>query len=179
MPDKKSVDNRRKLLKTFAVGSGAVLVEKSLPETWVKPVINSIVLPVHAELTNDAGTCPELVIPDALHMCANRNDNSVYYHVDDTGEGCPELMLGRGPNLQTTIEIENQTTQILTGIRIITFENSHAPGSQVCNDPAIDLNVQGSRSFDTLSGASWTVSYTMIRRVDHVGIIDIKLSPAV
>jgi len=53
MTDKKSNDSRRKLLKSLAVGSGAVVAGKSLPESWSKPVINSIVLPAHAALTDD------------------------------------------------------------------------------------------------------------------------------
>ncbi len=53
MSDKKSNDSRRKLLKSIAAGSGAVVAGKSLPESWSKPVINSVVLPVHAETTDD------------------------------------------------------------------------------------------------------------------------------
>ncbi len=56
MSDKKSNDSRRKLLKSIAAGSGAVVAGKSLPESWSKPVINSIVLPAHAELTDGSGS---------------------------------------------------------------------------------------------------------------------------
>ena len=54
----KRKDSRRKLLKSIAAGSGAVVVGKSLPETWSKPVINSVVLPAHAETTDDTGSLP-------------------------------------------------------------------------------------------------------------------------
>ena len=40
--------SRRKLLKTMAAGSGAVIAGKSMPEQWTKPVINSVLLPGHA-----------------------------------------------------------------------------------------------------------------------------------
>ncbi len=53
MTDKKSIDSRRKLLKSIAAGSGAVVAGKALPEAWSKPIVNSIVLPVHAEMTTD------------------------------------------------------------------------------------------------------------------------------
>ncbi|MCP3999369.1 MAG: hypothetical protein GY727_00440 [Gammaproteobacteria bacterium] len=56
MTDKKSNDSRRKLLKSIAAGSGAVVAGKSLPESWSKPVIDSVVLPVHAETTDDSGS---------------------------------------------------------------------------------------------------------------------------
>ncbi len=58
MTDKKSNDSRRKLLKSIAAGSGAVVAGKSLPESWSKPVINSIVLPAHATTTDDAEDLP-------------------------------------------------------------------------------------------------------------------------
>lgn len=49
MTDKKSCENRRKLLKSIAAGSGAIVAGKSLPESWSRPVIDSIVLPAHAQ----------------------------------------------------------------------------------------------------------------------------------
>ncbi len=56
MTDKKSNDSRRKLLKSIAAGSGAVVAGKSLPESWSKPVINSVMLPAHAETTDGSGS---------------------------------------------------------------------------------------------------------------------------
>ena len=41
--------NRRKLLKSMAAGSGAVIAGKSLPESWSKPVVDSVMLPAHAQ----------------------------------------------------------------------------------------------------------------------------------
>jgi hypothetical protein len=52
MTDKKSNDSRRKLLKSIAAGSSAVVAGKALPESWSKPVIDSVMLPVHAATTN-------------------------------------------------------------------------------------------------------------------------------
>ena len=56
MSDKKSNDSRRKLLKSIAVGSGAVVAGKSIPESWSKPVIDSVMLPAHAETTDATPT---------------------------------------------------------------------------------------------------------------------------
>jgi len=44
-----SNENRRKLLKSLAIGSGAVIAGKSLPENWTKPVVSSVLLPAHAQ----------------------------------------------------------------------------------------------------------------------------------
>ncbi len=56
MTDKKSNDSRRKLLKSIAAGSGAVVAGKSLPESWSKPIIDTVMLPAHAELTDDSAS---------------------------------------------------------------------------------------------------------------------------
>ncbi|MFW2440424.1 MAG: hypothetical protein ACN4GR_13770 [Arenicellales bacterium] len=41
--------SRRKLLKSIAAGSGAVIAGKSLPESWTRPVVDSVMLPAHAQ----------------------------------------------------------------------------------------------------------------------------------
>ncbi len=51
MSNKNPTDSRRKLLKSIAAGSGAVVAGKSLPESWSKPVVDSVMLPAHAETT--------------------------------------------------------------------------------------------------------------------------------
>ena len=43
--------SRRKLLKSVAAGSGAVIAGKSLPETWTRPVVDAVLLPAHATST--------------------------------------------------------------------------------------------------------------------------------
>ena len=49
MTDKKSSESRRKLLKSIAAGSGAVIAGKNLPENWARPVVDSVMLPAHAQ----------------------------------------------------------------------------------------------------------------------------------
>jgi hypothetical protein len=48
-----SSESRRKLLKSIAAGSGAIVAGKSLPESWSKPVVDSVMLPAHAQTTQD------------------------------------------------------------------------------------------------------------------------------
>jgi hypothetical protein len=44
--------SRRKLLKSIATGSGAIVAGKSLPESWSKPIVDSVVLPAHAKTSD-------------------------------------------------------------------------------------------------------------------------------
>ena len=55
MTDKKSSESRRKLLKSIAAGSGAIVAGKSLPESWSRPVVDSVMLPAHAETSPITG----------------------------------------------------------------------------------------------------------------------------
>lgn len=45
--------SRRTLLKSIAAGGGAVVAGKTLPDTWKKPVIDSVMLPAHARTSGD------------------------------------------------------------------------------------------------------------------------------
>lgn len=44
-----SDQSRRKLLKSIATGSGAIIAGKNLPESWSRPVVDSVLLPAHAQ----------------------------------------------------------------------------------------------------------------------------------
>ena len=59
MTDKKSSESRRKLLKSIAAGSGAILAGKSLPESWSRPVVDSVMLPAHAQTSPADNTPPQ------------------------------------------------------------------------------------------------------------------------
>lgn len=45
----RSKQSRRKALKSMVAGSGAVIAGKSLPEEWAKPMVDSVLLPAHAQ----------------------------------------------------------------------------------------------------------------------------------
>ena len=54
----KKSNSRRNLIKSIAGSSGAIIAFKSLPETWTKPAIESVILPAHAETTDNTGSAP-------------------------------------------------------------------------------------------------------------------------
>ena len=54
--------SRRKLLKTIATGSGAVAAGKSLPESWSRPVVDAVMLPAHAETTDESISDPTTTV---------------------------------------------------------------------------------------------------------------------
>ena len=64
MTDKKSSESRRKILKSIAAGSGAIVAGKSLPESWSRPVVDSVMLPAHAQTSDPSG-------PFSYHLSEN------------------------------------------------------------------------------------------------------------
>ena len=53
MTDKnKTIENRRKLLKSVAAGGGAIIAGKTLPEKWTRPAVDSVMLPAHAQTSS-------------------------------------------------------------------------------------------------------------------------------
>ena len=51
MAEAKLTKSRRKLLKSIALGGGAIAVGKTLPQSWTRPVVESVMLPAHAIAT--------------------------------------------------------------------------------------------------------------------------------
>jgi len=63
---------RRKLLKGIAAGSGAVIAGQTLPENWSRPVVDSVMLPAHAQTSINAYTASGpitsgAVAPDSIY----------------------------------------------------------------------------------------------------------------
>jgi len=54
---------RRHLLKSIAVGTGAITTGKTLPESWARPVVDSILLPAHAATTDEVDDSPATTQP--------------------------------------------------------------------------------------------------------------------
>ncbi len=47
---------RRKLLKTVAISGGVIGATQSMPEKWLKPVVDSVILPSHATTSDNSGS---------------------------------------------------------------------------------------------------------------------------
>lgn len=53
-----TADRRRDALRKILAGGGIVVGAESLPGNWSKPLIDSVVLPAHAQTTGDVATTP-------------------------------------------------------------------------------------------------------------------------
>ena len=53
-----SVEERRKTLRKLLVGGGVLGAAGSLPDTWSKPLVDSVLLPAHANTSATPGPTP-------------------------------------------------------------------------------------------------------------------------
>ncbi len=76
------VPARRLVLKTLAAGGGVVVAGKTLPQSWYKPVVETVVLPAHAQTSGCEATFIRAISP------GTENNNRLRYVliVDDSDD---------------------------------------------------------------------------------------------
>ncbi len=145
MTDNKSNDSRRKLLKSIAAGSGAVVAGKSLPESWSKPIVDSVLLPVHAETTSTGS-----------------NTESTCTAVDD--EFTPTDILGGDGSVPAPGVLANDScTQVVSNTDPVLVQHGPVNSLTVNADGSFDYQVEDENTiftftYTTESGATATVT---------------------
>ena len=184
MTDKKSGESRRKLLKSIAAGSGAIVAGKSLPESWSKPVVDSVMLPAHAETSPpSSASCSGLNFTYTLTCDASAGGGHIVYGVDDTGT-CPVLT----EQAQQIITFPINEDEFVIGfnrnnlgINLTIYYPSIAASfiEQNCGGTSLgDLTLAPSNdTFLATSGATWSVQVTLSRTSTTVSA-DVVLSAA-
>lgn len=118
-------ESRRKLLKSIAAGSGAVVVGKSLPESWSKPVVDSVLLPAHAETSQT----PDRTYSGDLSLRVGLNDGqneSLFAGVINTlipkasAQELPEIAIGCAIPMGSKYDVWMQFGNDLTSLGEIT-----------------------------------------------------------
>lgn len=127
---------RRKLLKSIAAGSGVVITGKSLPESWLKPVVSSVILPAHAQTSTD---CP------------------IFTTTTDWYETSPQTVLSTLGQIQLIFTLRNDTGSnfVLNG----TFDMWSEPN--VINPPTFPVVVNSSASGTITPGSTFSYDLTI------------------
>ena len=74
---------RRRILKTLVTGGSALTASKVTPDQWIKPVVESVIIPSHAQTTGGAGNpngnfaangaVVDGLVPDNSQLLANQD----------------------------------------------------------------------------------------------------------
>ena len=131
MTDKKSNESRRKLLKSIAAGSGAVIAGKSLPDSWSRPVVDSVMLPAHAQ-TSAPAICHSTI------------------HVQVTDDKKQKIPSGSSIPSSTTINIG---VSITPNPGIVTFSEIIAVNGNIITTPDHQTDSNGVYTVGFLAGA--------------------------
>jgi len=181
---------RRRLLSTLIAGGTAGVAAHSLPAFWVKPLVDSVILPAHASTSavEDCGPdiirCEPLSIPGIEFSCANQpTASSTFYQVDDTSCDCPILLSFSEQPPEPDIKIVLVQNQVFGSPQagrntVIGGQGLTHYITNCGSTPGDGINAgERSETFQALSGATWRATYTVSGDVNGVTITDTILAP--
>jgi hypothetical protein len=175
---RKTDTERRRAIGRLLLGGAAVV---ALPGHWVRPVVESVILPAHAQATG----CSTLVISGNTVGCANPSSGEfTYFQVDDTGP-CPLLLSSTTestyPLLVSELILVPDPDAEGFGVRVMgtstywIIENCSTTPSFTSGSAPVPSSF--SSSFLALSGATWNISFTVTGGLAGITYSDIVLSP--
>ena len=119
--------SRRRILKTIAAGGGAVVAGKTLPQSWYKPVVETVVLPAHAQTSGcgeatfiratspvgeNGNTLRQILIvdesDDVLASCCCGDDNDIVIEVSSLPAGVYGIFGDSDGDLDHTVRITTE-----------------------------------------------------------------------
>lgn len=165
-----TMNQRRTVLKGIA-----------LPAIWATPLVQSVVLPVHAQ-TSETDNCPRLSISGFTETCPVVISETVgtVYRLDDSGP-CPVLTSTRdntpqsGRDVLQVLSTRAASNQFNINVRRV---GQSVNLTQNC-EPPLDGTENGPVTFEALSGALWQADFTITAEAasSSISISTIALSP--
>lgn len=167
-PPEDVVSSRRRLLKTVAVGGGAIGLT-SLPGKWSKPTVASVILPAHAQTSGCVGTlanCPDGYLYSTTHSYSGTNvKTAVRYSPSITIDGNTRTGEYHGSGYSNTTACASPCD--LPGTfyfqRDVSYGGGHYSYSYVkgirCGDQPVE-RVSRTGYGISVGGSGYTVTYT-------------------
>lgn len=108
---------RRDFLKTASAITSLMVTAKALPETWTRPVINSVLLPAHAQLSTITSPASYSIQCGVLNLTNSGGGNYIvsftYTPVDSSGALDNQLV-------NTVYTVTDQNNTVLFGPNTLT-----------------------------------------------------------
>jgi len=158
-----SNESRRKLLKSIAAGSGAIVAGKSLPESWSRPIVDSVLLPAHA--TTSQAT---LVIAGATRVCGD-SDFITEYYIDHNG-AVPVLVQASAVGLADRIAVGGSRPVNSVRLTVYIAVNSYTVDLS-CTLPSTGAATNWVLPVIDTAGVGWTAVFTLSRLVGPSSLV--------
>jgi len=111
-------ESRRRLLKSIALASGATIAGRSLPDAWTRPVVDSVLLPAHAQLSGGVSTGRFAGLNDLLFTDSTPGGSVLDLFAKPTlaADGCPRVLSGVCLDVQEdgSVDVKICTTSLVT-----------------------------------------------------------------
>jgi hypothetical protein len=136
--------SRRELLKVLTAAAGGITATAFLPSGWIKPVVKSGVLPVHAQTSAASVACTQLSLFAAQG------------HVDTVDKKIvmQQVTLDPHPKLGLTVKY------VIKGAEGLSI-TSNATGSATVSDTDGQVDLTGTPSADYSGTGFFTITYTI------------------
>lgn len=182
---------RRSIVGTVVKGGGAVSLG-SIPAVWSKPIVESVILPAHAQTTS----CARLITLDQLSIsCGDSTvDEISSFFIDESGP-CPLLETypdGAGVEglITARVRFTGQIYELIVSLGRLDDTGSidssvgyeaHILGDNACPDPDPVQNETGDVAFEVQGSAGGRYNVTAVASTDlstsTVSITNILITP--
>lgn len=111
-------ESRRRLLKSIVLGGGAAVAGRSLPEEWTHPIVDSVLLPAHAQLSSGVAAGRFAGLNDLIFAAADPGESVLDLFVKPAmaADGCPKLISGVCLDVHEdgSVDVKICTTSLVT-----------------------------------------------------------------
>lgn len=168
--DDQSVEKRRVLLRGTV---GALGVLSFAPTNWTKPVIESVILPAHAQTSSGTGAstppCPteRFAVPDQTFGCITTGAQSIFLEIQLDSNGCASLNVSTTQGNADIVFIYELLTTSTTRFFMLEIDSDRRGTIHEisgCTGSSPSLPPAGSFTFDFTAGvdnSNWRISYDL------------------
>ena len=181
---------RRAILKSLVTGGSALTAAKVTPDQWIKPVVESVIIPSHAQTTGGGGNpngnfaangaVVDAVVPDNTQLLANQgiSDELLEFFMPSAqASNCPSngtCMMDFGATVQ------NSSMNIcISGGQFGSFDDTTIPisGSQLDIMTPVTLGGDINILSGQFNGNGWEVEVLNLRNFLSNSSVNVTLNP--
>lgn len=174
-PDKKR-HSRRSALKTIITGTGVATGLTALPGKWVKPMVDIVLVPAHAEISPSCRVLrsDELKIirlDCSMELFEKRMGASID---DETNPRCPKLLIGESGSIDIWYSVETRRVGKILDIAFVSGLGSFDNISQLCNDPSEWSSGEYDYPFHSFNDDVWVMKGIVSKGLNPIPYLELS-----